>query len=133
MRWKHIKQQTRLYFIGGLILMVGLGSALLIYLTAENESGYAAGYDLAGGNVYAIAPETSKVYVHNLELYGGKAAVLADEFNRWFNGLWHGTSLAFTVACVTILIFCGFLLVARQTASDSQSDVADKNSRIETD
>jgi len=44
--------------------------------------------------MYPMMPEDSKMYQRDLELYGGKAAVLADEFWRWFVTLWHGTRLA---------------------------------------
>ena len=54
-------------------------------------------------------PEDSKVYERNLELYGGKANVLADRLRRWFVGLWHGTPLAIIVASVTILASFGVL------------------------
>ena len=47
------------------------------------------GYEIVGGNAYLIAPENSKKYVHDLKLIGGNAAVFADEFSRWFIGLWH--------------------------------------------
>jgi hypothetical protein len=47
--------------------------------------------------------QTSKPYVRQLQLFGGKTAVLFDELNRWFAGLWHGTSLALTVAWLSVL------------------------------
>jgi len=114
--------KTRLYIIAAIILIVGLGSATLIYLTAENDLDSALGYESAGGYVYPIAPEDSKMYRHDLELYGGKANVLADELRRWFVGLWHGKALATTVACITISISFGFFFVARHLRSDSESD-----------
>ena len=44
-----------------------------------------------------------------MELYGGKANLLADQVRRWFVGLWHGTTFAFIVACVSVLAsFCFF-------------------------
>lgn len=105
--------QTRLYLITVTILLVGLGSAVLIYLSAENDSDSVVGYEAAGGYVYPVAPEDSKRYVHDLELYGGKANVLANDFMRWFVGLWHGKSLAVTIACITIFISLGFFYIAR--------------------
>jgi len=45
---------------------------------------------LLGGFIYPNAGEHSKKYVHDLELYGGKSAVLADDFMRWFAGLCYG-------------------------------------------
>ncbi len=112
MKWKIANQRTGLYLIGAIILLVGLGSAAFIYQAARNDPGSASGYEVIGGFIYPSTGENSKKYMHDLELYGGKAAVLADEFMRWFAGLWHGTSLAFTVACITIIISLGVFLAA---------------------
>jgi len=130
MKWKTTNLQTRLYLISAIILMVGLSSSIWIYLTAENDSKSVFGYEIAGDNAYLIAPENSKKYVHDLELYGGKANVLANEFMSWFIGLWHGKSLAFTVACITIFISLGFFLVARTSPSHLEHDVHDENNRV---
>ena len=129
MKRKTTNLQTRLYLISAIILVVGLSSSILIYLTAGNDSQSVLGYEIVGGNAYLITPEDSKKYIHDLTLYGGKAAVLADEFSRWFAGLWHGKSLAFTVACITIFISLGFFLVARTSRSDLESDAHDENNR----
>jgi hypothetical protein len=117
MKWKTTNLQTRLYLVSAIILLVGLSSSIWIYLTADNDSRRFFGYEIVGGNAYLIAPENSKMYVHDLELYGGKANVLADEFMTWFVGLWHGKSLAFTVACITIFISLGFFFLARTAPS----------------
>jgi hypothetical protein len=121
MKWKTAKLQTRLYLITVIILLVGMGGAVLIYLTAENASDNVLGY------------ENSKRYIHDLELYGGKANVLANDFERWVVGLWHGKSLAFTVACITIFVSFGFFFVATHLPSALKSDVRDKNNRTGTD
>ena len=104
--------KTRLYFIAVTILLVGLCSAVLIYLKAEKASHGVLGFEVTDGYSYSIAPEDSKKYRHDLELYGGKANVLADEFRRWFVGLWEGKSLAFTVACITAGIAFVFFFIA---------------------
>jgi hypothetical protein len=117
MKWKIANQRTGLCLIGAFILLVGLGSAAFIYQVATNDSSSASGYEVIGGFIYPSSGENSKKYMHDLELYGGKAAVLADEFMRWFAGLWHGTSLAYTVACITIIISLGVFLVAAHLPS----------------
>ena len=127
MKRKITNLQSRLYLITAIILLAGLGSSVLIYLTAENDSGSVLGYEIAGGNAYPIKPEDSKKYIHDLELYGGKENVLANELMRWFVGLWHGKSLAFTVACITIFISFGVFFVARHLLSDLQHNARDKN------
>jgi len=121
MKWKITKQQTHLYLISAIILLIGLGSAIFIYLTAGTDSDSFLGY------------EDSKMYIHDLELYGGKANVLASEFMRWFLGLWHGKSLAFTVACITIFISFGFFFVANHLRSDLKSDARGKDNLGGTD
>lgn len=115
MKLKTTNLQTRLYLISGIILLVGMCGAISIYLTAENDSDSVLGY------------ENSKRYIHDLELYGGKANVLVNEFESWFIGLWHGKSLAFTVACATIFISFGFFFVAKSLPSHLKSDVRGKN------
>jgi hypothetical protein len=120
MKWKAANLQTRLYLISAVILLVGLSSSLWIYLTAGNASKSVLGYEIVGGNAYLITPENSKKYVHDLKLMGGNAAVFADEFNRWFIGLWHGESLAVTVACITIFISLGFFFAAKTSPSHEE-------------
>ncbi len=110
MKWKSINLQLRLYLITAVIMLVGLGSAILIYLTAEDDA----------DNVLDL--ENSKMYLHDLELYGGKANVLAEELRNWFAGLWHGKSLSYTLACITIVISFGLFFVANHLLSDSKSD-----------
>ncbi len=114
MKRKISNLKTRLYLVTAIVLLTGFGSAAGIYLTAENNSDSVLGYETAGGYVYPVAPEDSKMYMHNLELYGGKVNVLANELVRWFAGLWHGRSLAFTVACISIIISFGFFFAANR-------------------
>jgi hypothetical protein len=127
MQWKTTKLQTRLYLISAIILLVGLSSSIWIYLTAENYAKNVLGYEVAGDNAYLITPENSKKYVHDLELYGGKANVLANEFMSWFGSLWHGKSLALTIGCITILLALGFFYVARTAPSHLEYDTHDEN------
>ena len=129
MKWKISDPQTYLNLISVIILLVGLGSAVLIYRTAENDSNSVLGYEIVGGQAYPIRPEDSKMYRHDLELYGGKAAVLSDEFSRWFAGLWHGKSLAFTVAYITLFISFVVFYIANHLPSRLKSDVRSENNR----
>jgi len=130
MKCKTMNLQTRLYIISAIILLVGLSGSIWIYLAAENDSKRVLGYEIVGGNAYLITPDNSKEYVHDLELYGGKANVLANEFMRWFVGLWHGKTLAFTVACITIFISLGIFFFARTSPSYSGYEAHDKNNRV---
>jgi hypothetical protein len=116
----------RLSYFSAIILLVGLGSAVLIYQKADNDAGSVLGYEVIGGSAYPIMPEDSRKYLRDLQLYGGKAAVLEDEVERWFVGLWHGKSLAFTVACISFFISFGFFYAANHLPS-SLKDVRSKN------
>ena len=124
MKLKILNLYTCLNLISVIILVVGLGSAILIYRAAENTPYGVLGYEEGGGTVYPIMPEDSKQYLRGLELYGGKANVLMDQLRRGFIGLWHGKSLAYTVACITIFISFGvfytanYLLPSRQESGD---------------
>jgi len=132
MKWKIENQRTGLYLIGAIILLAGLGSAAFIYKAAMNDSSSASGYEVIGGFIYPSTGENSKKYMHDLELYGGKAAVLTDEFMRWFAGLWHGKSLALTVACITIFISLCFIAAAN-LSSRTISEVNLENNRDRTE
>ena len=61
--------------------------------------------------------ERTKLYRHDLEVYGGRANVLADDFREWFAGLWHGRNLAFTVAVLTVLAALAWRFVATPGAA----------------
>ena len=133
MKLKIADPQTCLNLISVMILLVGLGSAVLIYRIAENDSNSVFGYEIIGGQAYPIMPEDSKMYLRDLQLYSGKAGVLADEFRRWFVGLWYGKSLAFTVAYITLFISFVVFYAANHLPSRLKSDVHSENSRDGTD
>lgn len=118
---------TRLYLVSAIILLVGLSSSIWIYLVAGDGSESVLGYEISGENAYLVTPENSKKYVHDLKLIGGNAAVFADEFSRWFIGLWHGKSLAFTVAFIAGFISLGFFFAARIALSHLEFGAHDEN------
>ena len=103
--------KARLYVSGIIILAVGLCSAVLIYVTAEEDSSSGALYEMVH----------SKRYIHELQRFGGKAAVLFDQFNRWFAALWQGRELAFTVAWISIFLSLGVFVLARHLAAHAKS------------
>ena len=79
--------------------MIGLGTALAIDLTAGPTPGDPLGR------------EDSRQYLRTMELYGGKANILAAELLDWVQSLWHGRRLAITVACATVLAASAVWLV----------------------
>jgi hypothetical protein len=81
------------------VLVVGVIAAVLIYHHA------------------ALAPdsidfEDNKSYLRQMEMYGGKGNVMAEQIRDWFSGLWHGKSLAFTVVFLSVLTAGGLRLAA---------------------
>ena len=131
MKGRTANLHTCLYFVSGIILLVGLASAVLIYESSGDRSGSVLGYEDANGSVYPVSPEDSKQYLRGLELYGGTANVLADELRLWFAGLWHGKSLAFTVVCITILLSSGVFYTARRLPSRLKSDASIENVNVQ--
>lgn len=133
MKWNIANMRTGLYLISAIILLAGLGSAVFIYRAAVNDSISPPVYEVVGGFIYPNGGENSKKYVHDLELYGGKAAVLTDEFTRWFAGLWHGKSLACMVACIAIFISLGVFFAAANLSSRLKTRVCREDGRHRTE
>lgn len=102
---KHfVPAANRLRLFALIILIAGWLGALVIYLAAADEAGNALIYEFGNGSVHAVDPGDSKMYRHELERFGGKAAVLADDLNRWFSSLWRGKRLAITVAFLSTVL-----------------------------
>ena len=127
MNWNILKQRTYLNLIGAIIIVAGLGSAALIYQRAGNDKYSALGYEVVDGTIYQTMPENSKLYRHNLEVYGGKFSLIMDDFRRWFLGLWYGKSLAFIIAFTTIIISVYIFYKANFVTHPLTSDVYNEN------
>jgi len=113
--------QKRLTLWSIAVAVVGLCSALLIYVTAGEA------VDLEGseivmvdGKAYPVPLADSRMYRRELQRFGGKAALLFDDFNRWFAGLWHGRSLAVTVVWITAFISLGLFFLGRNWPPDPE-------------
>lgn len=76
------------------ILLLGFAGGLIAYIAAAP----------APENPFGYNPLETKKFRHDLELYGGKANVLAAEFREWFFGLWYGRNLAYSIWVITLLI-----------------------------
>lgn len=122
-----------LNLVSVIILLVGLGGAILIYQTAEDDSNNVLSYEKGYESVYPIMPQDSKKHLRDLELYGGKANVLMTEFRLWFVGLWQGKSLAFMVACFAIFLSFGVFYAANRLPYRLKPDVSNKNNRDRSD
>jgi hypothetical protein len=96
--------RTRLYAASAAIFLVGVTAGILIYLLADDEAANLAIHEM----------QISKTYVRELQRFGGKAAVIFDEFNRWFAGLWQGKSLGVTIGWLSVFASAVVFLVARR-------------------
>ncbi len=85
------KMRKPLYLASALVLAAGIGVGAAVYFNADEPS--AALEDLYG----------SKLYVRDLRRFGGKAAVLFDELDRWFASLWEGKRLGLTIGVLSLL------------------------------
>ncbi|WP_414661197.1 hypothetical protein [Horticoccus sp. 23ND18S-11] len=88
--------------VTGLLLASGWGAALIVYLTAKPVV-----FDPLIGN-----PLTSKKYLHELRVMGGKANVAFAEFEAWLASLWQGETRAVTVAVIVVIVTLAFRFVA---------------------
>ena len=106
--------KKRLYAACVLVLIAGLGCAAWIYGTADDGPDLSGAYQIivVNGVPQAIAPSESKAYVRDLRRFGGKMALLLDDIDRWWSGLWRGKSLALTVAFVAVLASLALYFVA---------------------
>src|ERR1039457_2272216 len=110
--------EARVRLVTRAILAVGFAAAVVIYFV--NAAPPASGYEL----------EDSKKYLREMEVYGGKANVLAAEIRHWFDGLWHGRSLAFTVALISVFLALAYNFFATPLPADVDGDAGrEKNGR----
>ena len=107
-RWNITDPLTRCRIVTTAILLSGFGVAAIIYLTARE----------APVDPFAEF-EKSKKFAYELERMGGKAALVANDFNKWFAGLWQGESLAYTIAVITIVTAAGYYFVATGLAAEA--------------
>jgi len=127
MTFEFTKKQMRLYIVAAVIMLAGLGNAVSIYLAAENDSVDALNFGVENRNTEVVKPENTKIYSRNLELYGGEVNVLVDDLKNWILGLLQGKSLAYTIACITVIISVGVLIVADYLPHDQEPDTKGKN------
>ena len=115
---RSVTTRRRLYLAGAAILLAGWVGAAAIYTGSSDENSDALGYEFVDGVAYPILAYESKSYRHDLERFGGKAAIMADDFNRWFSGLWIGKRLAYTLATLATGAALACFLTARRLPRD---------------
>jgi len=94
---KRFPLHVRFYLAGIIVLIAGLASAALIFISTADYTGGELEYEITH----------SKSYEFQLERIGGKSAVLGVELTQWLVSLWHGKRLAFSVAFLSI----GFAMI----------------------
>src|SRR5262249_684685 len=109
------------------ILAVGFTAALAVYVIAGARPEDPLNEQL-----------TSKKYLHDLEVYGGKANVLAAEVREGVAGLRYGKNLAFpipplpvTLAALTVLAALAYRFFATPLppAEDEEGETEDRHPR----
>lgn len=106
---------ARVRLVGRAIMAIGFTSAVVIYVVNTLRPG-TSGYEL----------EDTKQYLRDMEVYGGKANVLATQFRHWFNGLWHGRSLALTVAFISMVLALAWNFLATPLPPAADGDAGRK-------
>ena len=90
--------------------MLGLCASVLIYFTAPDEA-----------NEELERMRSTKMYMHEIEHFGGKMAVLFEEISQWLGSLWHGPRLALTVAWLSLASAVVLFLIARLHEDEKDS------------
>ena len=107
--------QARARIVSATLLVIGFASAIAIYVV-NGPTSDPTEYEL----------ESSKRYLRAMETYGGKANLLASDLRHWFSSLWHGRTLAFTVAVLTVVVTLVYRLAVMPLPPDD--DVEDRTS-----
>ena len=110
--------KVRVYLVALAVLGLGMCAAVVVYTVAEDAPEEAVGYIVVDGMKYPIAAGESRRYQRNLEMFGGKASVLFDEFTRWFARLWQGKTLGLTIASLSGVVSLALFLFARVLPPD---------------
>jgi hypothetical protein len=84
------------------ILVSGLGSAISIWLAQDRRDRQmmAEGADIAE----PLAPEDSRRYTHDMEMYYGETGLLVDKLKRSLGELTHGKPLAKRIALTSLVV-----------------------------
>jgi hypothetical protein len=102
-----MKLRARLHLAAALVLAFGLTFSFLVYFTAEEAT---------SGEMDEMV--MSKQYTGTIQRFGGRQAVLFDEFSRWFTSLWQGKRLGVTIACLGVATAGALYLIARRMDND---------------
>jgi hypothetical protein len=91
---ERIDRPALLRLLSAAVLVLGFAAALAIYVRASTAA--ADGTD--------DQTLETKQYQRQMEIYGGKANLLASDARGWIASLFHGRRLAYTTACLALLV-----------------------------
>jgi hypothetical protein len=97
------RAQVRLYIAGYAVLVGGTAASAWAFRNAAKHD---------AGNPLVAGLNDTKKSEYQLELYGGKANVLAADIQQGFTGLWHGRHLAYTLATLTFAVALALFFIA---------------------
>lgn len=92
---EQVTAQARARWMGGILLGAGLILSIAIFMRTDPTDGDPDPYELNAQN--------SKRYEDQLERIGGKGAILGVEVQSWWDSLWHGRKLAYTVLTLSVV------------------------------
>jgi hypothetical protein len=107
--------QARLYLASAFFLIAGFVSAVIIYAMAPAPDSAELFYGMAN----------SPQYQQQLEQIGGTGEVVLAEFHQWFDSLWHGKPLAYTVAVLGAAIAAACFLAGHFLFFETPPDHGD--------
>ena len=121
---KQLDPRQCLYLASLLILVIGLCTAAILYVTMDDSEAAEDTYQIVihNGKSYPVPVDSDRLYLQNLERFGGKAAVLFAQFNRWFISLWRGQALAVTALWITIIASVVVFILARSIPEPSPGE-----------
>jgi hypothetical protein len=96
---------ARAHLVTVLMVIVGWSIAAVVYFHATPEA-----------DDPLRQYHESKKYQADVERFGGKATVFANDLTDWIASLFRGQTLALTIAVITIVVAFGYLYRASRNA-----------------
>ncbi len=115
-------RQRRLRWAGCLILITGLFVSAWLFITATENAGDVVAYVMVDGESYPVMASDSKSYRHQIERFGGKMAVFADDLGRWIRRLTTGRGLVGLLALLSVVVAGACFRAARMCAKPVEAE-----------
>jgi hypothetical protein len=106
---KHVR------LLSALLLVIGLiGSAWIFAAPADSSGVGVTGYDLVGGQAFAVKTGDSKRDLYEIERMNGKFGLIAGQISQWWQSQWQGWHKARSIAILSVALASLGWLVARE-------------------